>query len=673
MSKREISGGASGGMGVMSVSDAAYSGLDVDRGDVSILYPELTERLQTSLQSVSGIMARQMDPSDDIVVFLGSTRAGKSTLVNYLIGNSLICTRDPATRQYKIDTPFTSGPKIGTTTVSETVYPSKWSSEKFPSQVLWDAPGFGDNRGVIQDITNAFYVRELLTHVKTAKFALVVDISHITNANVQPFIDLLSAMGSILPNINTCKTSVSIIFTKVPTQIDDEPVDRGYIAQLLKVNIVDSGVLSRDPSLIRLTELVSHFIEDKEHIGIFKKSKEGEIDPASIDDGIMKAINNATSLDHGTLSEVSASLSKDSKLFLFKARDILCKIESFDALFKDITESYLEELKSLSEEISEGKVDHTVIQQMKGELKAIEEKIKDVHDSKGSLTLTEMLKKIAKFDGASLDLVNKIISDAKLIQFIDDQLDGETSHIFVTKIDNAIMQIKSEIDRINIQIEQRLHTMTEEEAKRAQEERIKEKKEQDEKYARDMQEHLERVKAENEKIKLELERNKAKLEKDLAEQEKRAIQEKEEREKLTAEMKVQSELREAQEKKAQEEREKFTAEIKAKSEAAEKVAEEMKKSTEKLEKDLAAEKAKPKGSSCVVSYVTDIDYDNPLLNKPHLVDSFNKFHSIDAFLRLIDITSELAKDSREELEEALNGDYALEICADLIGECSAPV
>ena len=92
----------------------------------------------------------------------------------------------------------TDGPKIGTKSVSETTYPSWYKTDDFG--VVWDCPGYNDNRGLTQDIVNSFYIKYLFEKAASVKVLVVTDFSDIYNDDVTRFLDLLNVLISTFGN-----------------------------------------------------------------------------------------------------------------------------------------------------------------------------------------------------------------------------------------------------------------------------------------------------------------------------------------------------------------------------------------------------------------------------------------------------------------------------------------
>jgi len=50
--------------------------------------------------------------------------------------------------------------------------------------VVWDCPGYNDNRGLTQDIANSFYIKNLFEKASSAKIIVVTDFNDIDHDDV---------------------------------------------------------------------------------------------------------------------------------------------------------------------------------------------------------------------------------------------------------------------------------------------------------------------------------------------------------------------------------------------------------------------------------------------------------------------------------------------------------
>lgn len=156
----------------------------------------LNEKLENSGKSLSseesiallmecmnrGEVAAQKGQGQELVVFIGNTGAGKSTLVNYLYGcdmEVIDCEQTLEGRAIAVK-PRSKGGKydpvmeIGHTKKSKTFMPQ---IEKGPTQdmIYCDCPGFLENRGFEINIANAVNIRKALTQAKSIKVLMLIN------------------------------------------------------------------------------------------------------------------------------------------------------------------------------------------------------------------------------------------------------------------------------------------------------------------------------------------------------------------------------------------------------------------------------------------------------------------------------------------------------------------
>ena len=98
-------------------------------------------------------------------------------------------------------------------------------------KLIWDCPGFGDNRGVAIDISNAFLVSKLLIIAQNVKIVLVCDYIDIESDNPQNFVSLMKQIKYLFGDPETIKHSTILVVTKVDADYSVEDV----IADLLKL------------------------------------------------------------------------------------------------------------------------------------------------------------------------------------------------------------------------------------------------------------------------------------------------------------------------------------------------------------------------------------------------------------------------------------------------------
>ncbi|XP_043482075.1 uncharacterized protein LOC122511090 [Leptopilina heterotoma] len=418
-------------------------------------------RLEQALKTASAYMTNYAR-HEDTAIFIGSTRSGKSSLINYLIGNKLIGKKVAICKPVALIKADTSpGPQIGIGSTSETAIPSRWDSKSLSGLGIWDAPGFDDNRGVVQDITNAFYINELFKNIKSARIVLVTDINDIANDSIRPFLSLLNSVERILKEkMRDCFSSVAVIFTKVPDSLHDNRVDKKFINELLKEQFLSSSAIDISEAA---KEFIRHLIKNNQNIGFFKKAAAGNVTEPAIDDCITDAIKSTSGVDEKILKQVSPSISEGSKVFLFEVREQLSSMKEFNQLQKLVGSIFGNKLNEFEIMKQDGVSCERLID-INQELFIIKEQFKKVLRS--TTNLHSKILTIEKIDSSIENfIVNKnLLQKAKFMEFVDQLLDLKESRHFDFNLHGIILTAMTKVEELIIWVKLQLGEMTRKEA-----------------------------------------------------------------------------------------------------------------------------------------------------------------------------------------------------------------
>ncbi|XP_043478157.1 uncharacterized protein LOC122508709 [Leptopilina heterotoma] len=263
----------------------------------------------------SAIYMRNEVKNEDVSICIGATRAGKSTLINYLIDNKLKSVRHSRFTPISIEKVDNQsvGPEIGRGAASKTTIPTKWVSNVHSNIIIWDAPGFDDNRGTVQDITNAFYLYQLVQNVKSLKIILAIDINDILHDNIKPFISVLKAVENLLgEKMRDFFSSITVILTN----------------QFLSSTDMELSYISK--------EFVQHLIKHNQQIGFFKRPEIVGNITHTVDVNIFQSFNNSLSIPKNNFQQLRPSISETSTLCLFGIREKLYSKSGFEELHNGI-------------------------------------------------------------------------------------------------------------------------------------------------------------------------------------------------------------------------------------------------------------------------------------------------------------------------------------------------
>ena len=417
--------------------------------------------LESALLTASLLLKSEIK-YEDTCVFIGASGSGKSSLMNWAIGNKLVGKKDADFRRINLEKGDDSpGPKIGIGATAETTIPARWNSKRFLHKVLWDLPGFVDNRGVIQDITNAYYVFELFTNIKSAKVVIVIDINDIIASNINPVLSLLRSLEDIFgESMNKCFHSIAVIFTKVPEMIGDGPADKDCINDFLKGQFLKNNEITISESG---KNLISYLINNNQNIGLYKNVSVGPVSDKYIDVGITDAINNIKSVPEEILKEVSPSISERSKLALFNAREDLCYKKAMAELQNRIATYFEEKLNAIQRIRKEKSIPRERYLTLNDEFCIIENQINTFLNLPNSQDTLGFI----KFIDPSFDkLINdhNLIERFKLMKFVDRMLNIEVSSLYDLGLRDIMLNLQHKIHEAIMWLKVQLNEISEERA-----------------------------------------------------------------------------------------------------------------------------------------------------------------------------------------------------------------
>lgn len=137
----------------------------------------------------------------DIIVFLGKTGSGKSTLINYLNNKEL---RVNDIGEFELTDPNDkSAMKMNGGPISETSFPGYIAKDNV---LFCDMPGFGDTRRTkgraTQSLINAYFIKNVIEHAKNTKLIFVIQKGEFTSGRGDEINELLDNIENFIPNQN---------------------------------------------------------------------------------------------------------------------------------------------------------------------------------------------------------------------------------------------------------------------------------------------------------------------------------------------------------------------------------------------------------------------------------------------------------------------------------------
>ncbi|XP_014270227.1 uncharacterized protein [Halyomorpha halys] len=225
-------------------------------------------------------------PKEDIVLLLGNTGSGKSTLTQYISGyaHTLISQEvEEGTGEYVIvDTHKKISSK--STIVSQTIYPELINDAKTKT-LYYDCPGFNDTRSATNEIAATYLIKKVIDSTRSVKMVFVVSHHSVSRgADRQDLILMLQHATDFIKQIEKYKNSIALVVTKVENRyvgnkiVSDEKVIRaiGHYLEQAKRDIDQQPEMVSPDSKEKVLSLLDVFLSKgrNEHytrIGIFRK------------------------------------------------------------------------------------------------------------------------------------------------------------------------------------------------------------------------------------------------------------------------------------------------------------------------------------------------------------------------------------------------------------------
>ncbi|XP_043461960.1 uncharacterized protein LOC122498343 isoform X2 [Leptopilina heterotoma] len=306
------------------------------------------ENLKESLQVASQNIESEVTYLDS-VIFIGNKNSGKSTLINYLIGNKLKAVKISPFEPLKIIKAEneSEGPEMDSGSQSKNTIPTRWSSKKLNDLTLWDAPDMDDNGEELQDIVRSFYFFKLMKNVKSLKIILVINIRDIEDDR-KNYLSLLTAMENIFGNhFEEYFSSTSVIFTKV-RNTSEIPVDYKYIGYHLEKHFLNDSGLKWSQVSKNFTRFL---LANNDRIALLKEmSHDGDV-TSEIDFNIFTAIEKSKIIPKSSLQDLRPSISNSLKLRLSYSQEKLqleLSIKEIEIILAEKIEKYIVDANNLA-------------------------------------------------------------------------------------------------------------------------------------------------------------------------------------------------------------------------------------------------------------------------------------------------------------------------------------
>ena len=221
-------------------------------------------------------------------VFLGLTGRGKSTLVNYFLGNKLVGLERESIIKGHIDHYIkllrgeeTLGPEIGHTTRAETFRPEIYEGDRYS---YCDLPGFLDTRGAAQKLENALGYKNFFDSLSRFKIILVINQNEdLLGSKAINIIETVKEISRFFPDFENMKSSIMLVVTKM------DGLEKQQVKPIL-TKIMKENTASLDVGSLKVLEYLA---SEESSIGFFSTPTSiGDIDRSELDEmlGILDGV-----------------------------------------------------------------------------------------------------------------------------------------------------------------------------------------------------------------------------------------------------------------------------------------------------------------------------------------------------------------------------------------------
>lgn len=376
------------------VKETEIKAIEVEDSIDSSIIKEIKNKITEGYQAIHA--------EDEVILVIGNTGSGKSTLVNYLAGARLIAEKKGFGKLLiAVPEPISSEMRVSHKLKSETAIPNSWKDNN-TGIVYWDCPGFDDNRGPVQDIANAFYIKRLFELSKQVKIIVVTTESSFTEGRGTEFTSLIGSLANLFVDVEHFKESLSLIVTKATEGSEVSDVT-GAIQEILTT---EDTAVTKDSNQ---QKVLQYLAEHDNQIGLFYAPKKaGEITGNNRSE-LLSVIENTKPVRDFA---VSISVSDKSKLYV---SDLINEIN--DQIYNDILQ-YCKELNKKASNLPKDVYIHQLAKSVAPilELQKIGQKVL-IMVSDMRISADQFIKKLKGLEIVGENLINKITENIEYLGF----------------------------------------------------------------------------------------------------------------------------------------------------------------------------------------------------------------------------------------------------------------
>ncbi len=273
--------------------------IESPKGSGKFIEKDLVEFIEDGKSSMNSLNAT-LHIKKKIIMILGLTGTGKSTLVNYLNDVPLECKkiRGKWVIDLESETNYLPGGfRIGHNTNSETLYLSVYSPPSKDISFI-DNPGFKDTRGISVEIANGYFREQITRNVTDIKFILLIKHDDLIDRG-QQFRDSVHSFSGFLGVFDEIEysfvsKSIGIVLTRVINDGESDEEVKKFLKGML-VDILDDE--KRSQKLSKSEEIISKQVIAHDQVEIFSNPRKNILLDDKQKKKIAKMIGNLELID----------------------------------------------------------------------------------------------------------------------------------------------------------------------------------------------------------------------------------------------------------------------------------------------------------------------------------------------------------------------------------------
>jgi energy-coupling factor transporter ATP-binding protein EcfA2 len=214
----------------------------------------------------------------DIVLFLGKTGSGKSSLINYLVEKELIVNED--CEIYLADSSDTSAMMIGSGSESVTTEPK---AIMYDDLCLCDLPGLEDTNGLGIDLLNTDFFEFLVKNSRRISLVFVASRADIDSTRGSAIISFKGIIENLMPGLSIMDCSCLVITKSDISSLDDQieylkkKIEKESFYYINQWKEKDQVFMMLRPQESEIGEIYNHNDTREKLISIIKKVKGSSI------------------------------------------------------------------------------------------------------------------------------------------------------------------------------------------------------------------------------------------------------------------------------------------------------------------------------------------------------------------------------------------------------------